>query len=223
MSKEAKRSIYSRLRGNLVRGLAVLFPFYLTIIMIRFLIRTISKPLIRPLRWFSRLIALDIDANQTLENALIVGLSLLITFILVLSVGMLAQRVFGRRIMKFFEMTFEKLPLVNTFYRTFREFTRILTGETGEAYKKVVLVAIPGSTTGKTLGFVTASMKLDDNLPYLLVFVPTAPNISTGFLLFLPQNEVIETTLTSEDAFKIIVSIGILNKRMDDASVLLEK
>lgn len=184
--------------------------------MIRFLITAISKPLSHPIRWFAHLFALDIKAHPFIENALIVGISLLLTLSLILFVGLLAQRVFGKRIMKLFEVTFEKLPLVNTLYRTFREFTRILTGDAGDTYKKVVLVSIPGSQ-GKTIGFVTASLMLDDTMPYLTVFVPTAPNISTGFLLFLPQHEVIETTLTSEEAFKIIVSIGILNKRIENA------
>lgn len=206
------RKKHSRLRGHLVRGIAVLFPFYLTVIMIRFLIETISKPLSHPIRWIARLLAVDIKAHPSIENVLVIGTSLLITLGFIMFVGILAQRVFGRRIMKFFEATFERLPLINTVYRTFREFTRILTGESVEAYKKVVQVGIPGSS-GKMLGFVTGTMIMDDNQPYLIVFLPTAPNVSTGFLMFLPAAEVTETSLTTEEAFKLIVSIGIINHR----------
>lgn len=216
MKSDSKKTPYHRIRGNLVRGLAVLFPFYLTIIMVRFLIRTISKPLSQPIRWIANQFAFDIMAQPAIENTLVVGVSLLLTLLLVLFVGMLAQRVFGRRLMKMFEATFERLPLVRTIYKTFKEITRILTGDTGEAYKKVVLVPLPGSP-GKIIGFITGTMSFDDKVPYLLVFVPTVPNISTGFLLLLPQKEIIETTLTPDEAFKIIVSIGILNKRAEQA------
>ncbi|MGB3975236.1 MAG: DUF502 domain-containing protein [bacterium] len=211
MSKSTvKHKNISKIRGNLFRGIAVLIPFYLTIIILKFLIQLISTPLSRPIRWLSRLFTLDIQKFPFLENILIIGVSLIITLLFIFFVGAFVQLVFGRRLMIFFERTFERLPLVSTIYRTFREFTRILTGESVEKYKNVVMVSLPGSK-GKALGFVTGTITLEDKLPYLAVFVPTVPNISTGFLFFLPEDEVTNTSLTTEEAFKMIVSIGILN------------
>lgn len=212
---DEKRKVVSKIRGNLFRGIAVLIPFYLTIIIIRFLIQVISTPLSHPIRWFSRLLSLDIQEFPILENIVVIGVSLVITLIFIFSVGAFVQWVVGRRIMMLFDITFDRLPLVNIIYRTFREFTRILTGESLEKYKKVVMVSLPGSK-GKTLGFVTGTILLDHNQLFLVVFIPTAPNISTGFLFFLPESEVSETYLTTEDAFRMLVSIGILNRSVHD-------
>jgi uncharacterized membrane protein len=215
---DAPKSMVSKIRGNLFRGIAVLIPFYLTIVIIRFLIQVISTPLSHPIRWFSRLVSLDIQEFPILENIVVVGVSLIITLMVIFAVGAFVQWVVGRRIMMLFDITFDRLPLVNIIYRTFREFTRILTGESLEKYKKVVMVSVPGSK-GKTLGFVTGTILLDHNQPFLVVFVPTAPNISTGFLLFLPENEVSETYMSTEDAFRMLVSIGILNRNIYDTPV----
>ena len=211
MPKSTKKTKnISRIRGNLLRGIAVLIPFYLTILILKFLAQMISTPLSRPIRWISRLFTLDIQKYPFLENILVVGVSLTLMLLFIFFVGAIVQRVFGHRLMRLFERTFEGLPLVNTIYRTFREFTRILTGESVEKYRNVIMVSLPGSK-GKMLGFVTGKTTLEDNQPYLTVFVPTVPNISTGFLLFLPKDEVTETSLTTEEAIKMIISIGILN------------
>jgi uncharacterized membrane protein len=212
----------SRLRGYFFRGIAVLIPFYFTIVVIRFLIETISTPLSYPIRWLFRLIAVDLRALPILENIIVVGTSLIITLSIIIIVGALVRWVVGRRIMTLFDVTFDRLPLVNIIYRTIKEFTRILTGDSVDKYKKVVMVSVPGSS-GKTIGFVTGTMILEDSLPYLVVFVPTCPNISTGFLLFLPEHEVMETSLSTEDAFKVLVSIGILNRGTKDIQDLREE
>ncbi len=216
------RKKVSKLRGYFFRGIAVIIPFYFTIVVIRILIQTISKPLSYPIRWVFRLITVDLRELPLLENIIVIGVSLIVTVAVIVATGALVQWVIGRRIMKLFDITFDRLPLVNIIYRTIREFTRILTGDAVEKYKKVVMVSVPGSS-GKTIGFVTGNVILDDRLPYLAVFVPTCPNISTGFLLFLPEQEVTETSLTTEDAFKILVSIGILRSETQDIRDLTEE
>ena len=205
-----KRSMSHRLRAHLVRGLAVLFPFWLTIIMLKFLIENFSKPLSVPIVKIAGRLnpSMEVDPN----SALVMGLSLVITLLIVLFVDLLAQRVFGRKIMRLFEATIERLPLVRTIYKTFREFTRIVTGDAGESYKKVVEVPLPGIPSGRLLGFVTGSMVLDNGIRYLTVFVPTAPNVTTGFLIFLKSEDVRETSLTPEEGLRMMLSAGILSR-----------
>ena len=206
------------MRANLVRGLAVLFPFYLTVIMIRFLLRAFSKPLSPVIRWITNQLTIDTTSHPTLENIIIVSISLTITLIVILFVGALAQRVFGRKIMNVFEATFERLPLVRTIYRTFREFTRIVTGDASTNYKKVVEIALPGIPTGKLIGFVTGSMVMEDGQRYFTVFVPTAPNVTTGFLIFLKSEDVTESSLTPEEGLRMMISAGILGRESDEAA-----
>ncbi|MBN1297901.1 DUF502 domain-containing protein [bacterium] len=216
MSEDSpKRSIYHRLRSNLVRGLAVLFPFYLTYLMLRFLIHAFSQPLSSKIKWVLQQLELETQINSQLENALVVLTSFVITLLLILFVGALAQRVIGRKIMHVLEATFERLPLVRTIYKTFRELTRIMTGDAADTYKKVVEIPLPGIPSGRLLGFVTGSMVLDNGIRYLTVFVPTAPNVTTGFLVFLKSEDVTETSLTPEEGIRMMISAGILSRRSD--------
>lgn len=205
------------MRAHLVRGLAVLFPFWLTIIMLKFLIENISKPLSVPIvKVASRL---NIGAEFDPDSVIVTGLSLVITLLVLLFVGALAQRVLGRKIMHLFEATIERLPLVRTIYKTFREFTRIVTGDAGASYKKVVEIPLPGIPSGRLLGFVTGNMVLDNGIRYLTVFVPTAPNVTTGFLVFLKSEDVRETSLTPEEGLRMMLSAGILSRHPEKEDV----
>lgn len=216
--EQQKRSFYTRLRANLVRGLAVLFPFYLTLIMVRFLLRTFSKPLSPAIRWIAQHLAYDIQADPALENLVIISVSLIVTFIAIVFVGAFAQRVIGRRIMHLFDVIFDRLPFIRTIYRTFREFARIVTGDTASNYKKVVEIALPGIPSGRLLGFVTGSMVMEDGIRYLTIFVPTAPNVTTGFLIFLKEEDVSETSLTPEEGLRMMISAGILSGKLEDTA-----
>ncbi len=212
--EKTRKSDKGKFRRNIIKGIAVLFPVYLTFIMIRFLIGAFSKPLTPIFRWLAEEKYLTFIEDQWIINGLIVGVSLVVTVILLSIVGAIAQRMIGRRIVDFFEGILGKLPLIRTIYKAFRELTRILTGEAADAYKKVVYVELPGQT-GKVLGFITGSITLKDHGYFHTVFVPTAPNITTGFLLLLNSDQFVETHLTPEEGLRIVISAGVLNSQSD--------
>jgi hypothetical protein len=133
-NSETTKSSGSRLRSNLLRGIAVLFPVYLTFIMIRFLIEIFSKPLAPVFRWIMKRVGLA--GYPWMIEGFIIFSSFMVTLVLVITVGAVAQRVFGRRIVGFFEKILAKLPVIRTIYRAFRELTRIMTGETVQSYRK---------------------------------------------------------------------------------------
>jgi len=205
-----------KLRANIVRGLAVLFPVYLTFLLLRFLIRAFSKPLTPAFRWLAEEYDLTMITGSALAiESLIVAASLAVTLILLAIVGAIAQKVIGRKIVSFFESLLEKVPLIRTIYRTFRELTRIMTGEAAHTYKKVVYLNL-WDDSGKALGFITGSVELVKGDVYHTVFVPTAPNITSGYLLLLKPDQYKETSITPEDGLRIIISAGVLSQKTDN-------
>jgi len=208
-NSETTKSSGSRLRSNLLRGIAVLFPVYLTFIMIRFLIEIFSKPLAPVFRWIMKRVGLA--GYPWMIEGFIIFSSFMVTLVLVITVGAVAQRVFGRRIVGFFEKILAKLPVIRTIYRAFRELTRIMTGETAQSYRKAVYVTLPGDA-GRVLGFVTGTLLGAEGKNYYTVLVPTTPNITTGFLLLLEAHQIEDTHLTPEAALRLIISAGILNE-----------
>jgi len=207
------RSIGLVIRRNFVRGLAALVPLYLTFLMVQFLIHSLTRPLTPAARWVTQFLGFDI--NPQITEIIVISTSFLVTFIAIVFVGLIAQRVVGRRFVNLYEKILDKLPVVRTIYRAFREFTRILTGDAVSAYRKVVYVKLPGNT-GRALGFITGSLDPGDGTTYHTVFIPTTPNISTGFLLLMKPDEFFETDMTPDEGLRVILSVGILSNRNDD-------
>jgi uncharacterized membrane protein len=202
-----QKSSRSRIQSNIVRGLVVLFPAYFTFILIQFLIRWLSKPLTPALRW--SMDQLNFKASPLLTEWIIILSSLTLTLIFIGIIGSIAQKMFGRRIVAFLEKTLAKVPVIRTIYKTFREITRIMTGEAALSNQKTVYIDLPGNT-GKVLGFITGSITLNDGKLYQTVFVPTTPNITTGFLLLLLPDQIHFTHLSPDEGLRTVLSAGVL-------------
>jgi len=204
------RTFTARVRNNLVRGIAVLFPVYLTFVLLQFLIRIFSKPLTPAARWITRFF--DLEINPLMTETMIVTSSPIVTLVLLVIVGLIAQKVIGARIVSFFERILNRLPIIRTIYRATRELTRIMTGDSAHSYRKVVCLTLPGEI-GKVLGFITGSIDPGDGIEYHTVFVPTTPNITTGFLLLMKADQFVETNLTPEEGLRFILSAGVLSNK----------
>ncbi|MBN1354927.1 DUF502 domain-containing protein [bacterium] len=198
----------SRARSNFVKGLVVLFPMYFTFLMIQFLIRWLSKPLTPAVRWVMD--RLNFNASTPVTDAIVIMSSLTLTLIFIGIVGAIAQKVIGRKTVELFERILEKVPVIRTIYKTFREITRIMTGEATRSFQKTVYIDLP-EDTGKVLGFITGSILMNDGRLYHSVFVPTTPNITTGFLLLLRPEQIRHTHLSPEEGLRFVLSAGVLS------------
>ncbi len=219
-SQDKQTSLGIIIRRNFVRGLAALIPLYLTFLMVQFLIHSLTRPLTPAARWVTQFLGFDI--NPQITEIIVIATSFIITLTAIVFVGLIAQRVVGRRIVGLYERILDKLPVVRTIYKAFREFTRILTGDAVSAYRKVVYVNLPGNS-GRVLGFITGSLDPGDGTTYHTVFIPTTPNISTGFLLLMKPDEFYETSLTPDEGLRVILSVGILSNRNGDGSSNLHR
>lgn len=156
---------------------------------------------------------------QNLFGFAIPGLGLLLTVTIIFSTGVLARNYLGSQILAWFEAVLRRIPGVNTLYGAFRQVTESIFMDRANAFRKVVMIEFPMQGV-YTPAFVTHSFKnsTDDPQAYnemLTVFVPTTPNPTSGFFMIVPDWAVQEVSITVQEAFRLIVSGGMISGNKD--------
>lgn len=197
-----KPSLLNLIRRKIITGLTVIVPLWFTgwVLWTLFLWADgFSAPLIK-------------QFAQTLgyPGFHIPGLGLLLTVFILFLVGLIATNVVGRRLVRYGKEVLGRLPIVRTIYAPVQQLTETLASPEKKGFKKVVLVEYP--RTGLwTLGFLAGDVPQEGRPePTHSIFVPTAPNPTTGFMLIVPVEQLRDTTLSIEAALKMIVSAGVV-------------
>lgn len=193
-----------RLRRILVAGLLILVPAALTIYVLIGLFRLMDGffgPLVnRAIRVF-------------FPEAHVPGLGLLMTLLVVLLLGWLSTKMMGRRLIAAFEGMIHRVPVVRTIYAATQGVLEAVSRDRSDAFTRVVLIEYPKQNIF-ALGFVTRGARWDAVDPrtrdLLLVFLPTTPNPTSGFLLLVPRSEAITLPITVEEGIRMVISGGIL-------------
>jgi uncharacterized membrane protein len=142
------------------------------------------------------------------------GIGLIIALLIFILIGFLTANLFGQAFVKLSERIFEKMPFVRGFYSATKQVFETLFSKQSSAFRQVLLVTFP--TKGSyALGFLTGSSVSEIESvadgEMLNVFVPTTPNPTSGFLLFVPRNEAIVLKMSVEDGLKLVISGGIIS------------
>jgi uncharacterized membrane protein len=198
-------TLRARLRRLLVTGLLILAPVALTVFV-----------LVQLFQWMDGIFAPLIDRilAAIFERPVHVpGLGLLLTLLVVLLLGWLSTRVAGRRLLRWMEGLIRRVPVAKSIYGATKGILEAVSQDQTEAFKRVVLVEYPKANLF-AIGFVTAGTRwgaVHERLAdLLLVFVPTTPNPTSGFLLLVPRQEAIELPITVEEGVRMVISGGIL-------------
>lgn len=200
----------TRLKRFFITGLVILVPVTLSFFVLRAIFNYmdgIFAPLVnRFLRfWF------PIDH--------VPGVGLVMTILVVLLLGWLSTRVAGRRIIRAMEDGLGRIPVAGAVYGATKGVLEAISAEKSEAFKRVVLIEYPKQNLF-ALAFVTGNAywggvdeRLDD---LLLVFVPTTPNPTSGFLLLVPRKEAIPLPIPVEEGIRLVISGGVLRPALPD-------
>tara|TARA_B100001175_G_C19234064_1_gene506710 strand:- start:72 stop:698 length:627 start_codon:yes stop_codon:yes gene_type:complete len=197
--KKKSISIFAKLRNYFITGIVVLVPIGITLYLTKFFI-SIS----------SRLIPYNLNPNNYLPFA-IPGLEILLSVVFITFIGGISLSFIGKRILKFVNDLFKRIPILRTIYSAIGQMTESFAPNNRNNKKSVVLIQYPRKGSW-AVGFATKenkgeiSKKTNSNL--INVFVPTTPNPTSGFLLMFPKDEVIYLDMTFEEASKFIVSAG---------------
>jgi uncharacterized membrane protein len=144
----------------------------------------------------------------------VVGLGFVLLNVLLLVLGFAATNFFGKRLFALWDRVMHRVPLINKIYATLRQIGEMLLGPGRAAsFGKVALVEFPSPGTWG-VGFVTSTASGEAGAKtgrrVCSVFIPSAVNPTTGFLLVVPEERVQYLDMTGEQAMKMIVSAGAL-------------
>ena len=197
--KRKRVSVFARLRNYFITGIVVLVPIGITLYLTKFFISVSSK-----------LIPYNLNPNNYLPFA-IPGLEILLSVIFITLIGGISLSFIGKRILKFVNDLFKRIPILRTIYSAIGQMTESLAPNKRNNKKSVVLIQYPRKGSW-AVGFATKDNKGEisrkTNSELVNVFVPTTPNPTSGFLLMFPKDEIIYLDMSFEEASKFIVSAG---------------
>lgn len=187
-------SITQNIRSKLFAGIASAFPLFLTYFLLKFLFNTLdemSKPILNKF-------GIEVP-----------GLGILLTLILIFSLGVIVTNFLGKKIFNIGENIVKRVPLVSTIYSTLKQITDTFTKGTSDAFQGAVYIQYPRVGLW-TMAFISGESKTNDGVPYYHLFVPTTPNPTSGFFLMIPQEDAVPTGMSVEEGLKTIISGGML-------------
>lgn len=193
-----------RLRRYFVAGLLVWLPVGVTVLVFKVLLDLMDRILVLvPLAY----------RPETLLGFRIPGLGAVLALVVLFVTGVLVANLIGRRLVLLYESWLARIPLVRSVYSGVKNFASVLLRDSGPPFKKVLLIEYPRKglyrialQTSETVAEIAAVT----GKPVVTAFVPTTPNATSGFLVFVPRDEVVELTMSVEEALKMIVSLGVV-------------
>jgi uncharacterized membrane protein len=196
--------IKSTIRGYFFAGLLVIVPLGVTLFVITAILRLIDRLLtIIPPKFHP----------ETYLPFKIPGLGLVLAIVLIMITGILVKNYIGRRVVDFGESILSGIPLVRPVYVAVKQVIQAMFGDTPYAFKRAILVEYPRKgvwalafVTGRTYEEIAEKTKKKT----INVFLPTTPNPTSGFYLVIPEEDTIPLDITVEDAFKLLISGGVV-------------
>ena len=195
---EHRQGIGRWIRSRLLVGFMVAFPLVVTIFFARFIFGLMDK-------WFRPI-------SERIVGEPLVGVGLVVSLLLLLLLGVLATNVLGGRLLDYFEKKITGLPLLSPIYQGARQITEAIQLHETSEFRRVVLLPFPNQNV-RSLGFVTRDFQSatafgDESTA--LVFVPTTPNPTSGYLVVAKQKDLTALDISVEEGVKLVISGGLL-------------
>jgi uncharacterized membrane protein len=187
-----------------ITGLAVIVPIGLTLYILVFLIN-MTDSLLKVIPGGYQ--------PEVLLGVRIPGLGVIVTVLLILICGLIARSYFGYKVVSSGENLVDKVPFVRTIYQSIKQVSDSMFSDRRSGFKKVVLVEFPRKGL-YTIGFVTGtpSQEILSKIGQknVSVFLPTTPNPTSGYLVMMPEDDLIQVNMSVEEALTYIISVGIV-------------
>lgn len=200
-----KQGILAWLRARFVAGMLIALPIVATFIILQFLINLIDSRVVP-------LLPASLRPETYLDYA-VPGFGLLILLIFLTFVGAIATNFLGKFLVNATDRILTRVPVVRSVYSVFKQIRDVFQNNTAGQYKEVAMVQYPREGSW-AIGFVAGPVrgemrqKLGDD--YVGIFVPTTPNPTSGFLLYVSSSKIIRLDMTVEEGAKIIFSGGLV-------------
>lgn len=224
--KPQRPSFFSRIRSSFLAGIVVAAPIGITVAIIYWFV---TGPMTR-LDTFVKNILPAGDSNVEAITRAIPGFGILVAILAIILLGAFAKNFVGRWFIKIGEELFDSMPVVRNLYRFFKNVFETALQQSERSFKEVALVEYPrpgawalGFVVGTTKGEIRHALSEDYPEDLTSIFVPTVPNPTSGFLLFLPRSALRPLEMSVEDAAKVVFSIGLVAPDFADPNDAIKK
>mgnify|MGYP003429604873 FL=1 len=193
----------------LIAGLLVWIPLAITFWLLELIVSTMDQTLLLlPPSWRP-------DALLTFH---IPGFGLLLTLLVVLATGVLAANIIGERLVRWWHGLLNRIPIVRSIYSSVKQISDTLLATRGQSFRKVVMIEFPQRgqwTLGFVVGSPGATIAAATTADAITVYVPTAPNPTSGYVLVVRPEDVREVDISVDDALKFHISLGVVPPRVN--------
>jgi len=209
----------ARLRGYFLTGLIIVGPVAITIYVVWWFINLIDG-------WVKPLIPQSYLPDNFLPFS-VPGAGLIVGILALMFVGALAANLFGRTVVSYGEIMLDRMPVVRGVYRLLKQIFTTVFSKTGTGFKRVGLIEFPRRGL-YAIVFVSGDPPHEvkdklDNGELMTVFMPNAPNPTTGFVMFMPATDVIVLDMAIDDAVKLVISAGLVAPPQDRLKQLADE
>jgi uncharacterized membrane protein len=199
------------IRRTFLAGLLILIPLFVTYVLIAFLFNIFTNASAPLMKGLFRLLDLN---RYAWTEPLVPFINFLLSLAVIFLLGLFGANFLGRRILQAIDTLILRLPLVKSIYGAVKQMVDTFQGPR-RSFQRVVLIQYPNRGLW-TMGFVASerhdTMNLTASPTILTVYIPTTPNPTTGYLAMVKPEDVVDIDYTVEEAFKFIISSGIVGK-----------
>ncbi len=216
------------LRASFLTGIVVIAPVGLTVWLIWTVIGWVDGfvwPFVpdayQPEALLNRFLGTRDPSDPDWINVNVRGVGVIVFLLFTLLVGWIAKGLIGRSLVRYAESLVERVPVVRSIYSGVKQIAETVFNQEDRSFEKACLVQYPRKGIW-AVGFVSTTAKgeisrrAETGGRLMSVFVPTTPNPTSGFLLFFPEEDVIELDMTVEQAAKLVISAGLVYPNGED-------
>lgn len=200
-------------RRTFLTGVVIILPVVVTGWIILFVFNLLARTLTPVVLQSIQLFGLGAWSKAAWLNYAAPLVSVTLSLLLIYLIGLIGGNVLGKQVIGLFDKLMMQVPFVRGIYSATRQFFQTFSRSKGEAFSRVVLVEYPRKDLW-TMALVTARTRGEvqerTHANMVSVFVPTTPNPTSGWLLFVPEEDCIFLDMSVDDAFKMIISGGVI-------------
>ena len=195
-------------KQNMIAGLLITIPIALTYIVMAFVIGKLDKLMSPVVTWIILRFHLPLPEDFHLP-----GLGFLLICLLIFTVGLVAANFFGKQLVRAWDYLMHRVPFVRGIYLTIQKVVAAISDPDKSPFEQMVLIDYPHASS-RMIGLVACdehgevSHRKGEDL--VNVFLPLLPNVTLGFMVILPRDQIIPLRMTREEGIKYLMSFGIV-------------
>ncbi|MEL6160611.1 MAG: DUF502 domain-containing protein [Cyanobacteria bacterium J06623_5] len=197
------------IKNDLIAGLVVIIPLATTI----WLTLNVANWVIRFLTRFPKQLNPFTGLNPFLVALINLGIGFAVPLLAILLIGLMARNFAGRWLLDLSERIVQSIPLAGSVYKTVQQLLQTVFQDSKSRFRRVVLIEYPRRGLW-AIAFVTGTAMTESPTKMLSVFIPTTPNPTSGWYSVVPEDDILNLSISVEDAFKVLLSGGIVGPNL---------